>query len=227
MTQVSLPDAMTVRDMIRVAELIATRFSHDITGPIGAVNNGAEFLEEGDQEMLPHALELISSSAREAVSKVMFFRHCYGMVRGEGRVDMQEFQPMVQRFFQSGSTRLEWQVGGVSFDRDEGRLLANLIYLASGVLVRGGLLQVAAREAGGLHLSVRAEGTTVKCEEEWVAVLGGKRTAQDLTPRSVQIFLTLMLAADLGAEMHYQQGERFFEFTVRLRQPKLQAIGRR
>ena len=28
---------------VRLAEMIATRLCHDLTGPIGAVNNGAEF----------------------------------------------------------------------------------------------------------------------------------------------------------------------------------------
>jgi histidine phosphotransferase ChpT len=31
---------------LRMAEMLCTRLCHDLTGPIGAVNNGAEFLSE-------------------------------------------------------------------------------------------------------------------------------------------------------------------------------------
>lgn len=35
-----------MNSQLRLAELLTTRLCHDLSGPIGAVNNGAEFLGE-------------------------------------------------------------------------------------------------------------------------------------------------------------------------------------
>ena len=46
-------------DQLRMAELLCTRLCHDLTGPIGAVNNGAEFLSEEGFNLQNQAVELI------------------------------------------------------------------------------------------------------------------------------------------------------------------------
>ena len=53
----------------RLAEMLCTRLCHDLTGPIGAVNNGAEFLGDEGFDMQNEAVQLILSSAHEAVNR--------------------------------------------------------------------------------------------------------------------------------------------------------------
>jgi len=53
---------MTI-DETRLAEMLCTRLCHDLTGPIGAVNNGAEFLSEDGFDMQHEAMQLIFTSA--------------------------------------------------------------------------------------------------------------------------------------------------------------------
>jgi histidine phosphotransferase ChpT len=48
---------------LKLAELLCTRLCHDLTGPIGAVSNGAEFLSDEGFELQGQAVELIVSSA--------------------------------------------------------------------------------------------------------------------------------------------------------------------
>jgi histidine phosphotransferase ChpT len=218
MLQAALPDSASTRDMLKLSELLAARFSHDITGPVGAVNNGAEFLQEGDDEMQAHAVELIANSAREAVSKIVFYRHCYGHSRSQDEVGMEELQPIAAAFYQHGNIKVEWQVGGARIPRDQGRLLLNLLYLASASLIRGGVVSVQLRPLGDMQqLVIKAEGQTVKYEDEWMAVLKGEKTVNELTPRSVQVYLTLLLAAEHASDLHYQITDQLFELTTKLK----------
>ena len=60
-------------DELRMAELLCTRLCHDLTGPIGAVNNGAEFLGDEGFSMQGQAVELIISSAFSAVVRLASF----------------------------------------------------------------------------------------------------------------------------------------------------------
>ena len=59
---------------LKFAELLCTRLCHDLTGPIGAIANGAEFLSDEGFDMQGQAIELISSSAAQAVSRLQFYR---------------------------------------------------------------------------------------------------------------------------------------------------------
>ena len=63
-----------------VIELLASRICHDLVSPVGAINNGVEFMEEmgDDAEQRKEALGLISHSASQASAKLMAFRIAYG-----------------------------------------------------------------------------------------------------------------------------------------------------
>src|SRR3546814_5580031 len=51
---------------LRILELVCSRLCHDLVGPVGAVNNGIELLEEFDPSMADDVLPLLRNSARQA-----------------------------------------------------------------------------------------------------------------------------------------------------------------
>ena len=64
---------------MRVAELLASRLCHDLVGPIGAVNNGLEFLQDDDFGSADDALSLVSKSAAQTADLVQLYRLAYGL----------------------------------------------------------------------------------------------------------------------------------------------------
>ena len=64
----------------RLASYVASRICHDLISPVGAINNGVEFMEEmgEDPEQRKDALGLISHSASQASAKLQAFRIAYG-----------------------------------------------------------------------------------------------------------------------------------------------------
>lgn len=58
---------------LRVAELLASRLCHDLVSPVGAVNSGIELLTEFGDDPDGESMALISSSARTASDKLLFF----------------------------------------------------------------------------------------------------------------------------------------------------------
>src|SRR5690606_41497048 len=65
-----------------VLELLCSRLCHDLVGPVGAVNNGLELVEE-DPSSLDDIMPLLTSSARQAWKRLDFFRIAFGF--GGGR----------------------------------------------------------------------------------------------------------------------------------------------
>src|SRR6185295_14480709 len=93
---------------LRMAELLCTRLCHDLTGPIGAVNNGAEFLAEEKFNLQGQAVELITTSAFSAVTRLQFYRMAYGKVKEQGEANLGEKQKLSGEFFSDTKITLDW-----------------------------------------------------------------------------------------------------------------------
>jgi histidine phosphotransferase ChpT len=195
----------------KLAEMIATRLCHDLTGPIGAVNNGAEFLDEEGFDMQNEAVQLIVSSAHEAVNRLQFYRQAYGRVGETGEVSLSEKKKVVKDFLSSTKVKLDWpdshtDASGVAVGQKLSRLLMNLIIVAVGSAIRGGTLsvRVSRNEAGDKQLAIKIEGETIKFDADTAAILGGNEDIA-LSPKSAQPYLAMKLAQELRATLAVRQ----------------------
>jgi histidine phosphotransferase ChpT len=198
-------------DELRMAELLCTRLCHDLTGPIGAVNNGAEFLSEEGFNLQGQAVELIVSSAFSAVTRLQFYRMAYGQMRDHGEASLADKQKLASDFFTGSKITLDWpeshtDAAGVSISLKMSRLIFNLLIVASGALIRGGTIGVRIMQEGGSQrqLVVTAQGPGMKWDDEIDKVFSKNFGSDDLTPRNVQTYLTRRFCEELGASFNYQ-----------------------
>lgn len=211
-----------VQDDLRIAlaELLCTRFCHDITGPVGAVNNGVEFLREEGEELLEQAISLIDDSARQAIARIQFFRNCYGRINFSGEANLEELRGIVLDFFASSKITFDWSPQFTdsqtySFSRKMGRLMMNMILIASESLIRGGTLSINLnKNEDSKEFTIKAEGPVVKCDETTLSVLRGTIADADLDPRTGQVYMTLLLASELGADISYEAADDHFYMTA-------------
>ena len=193
-----------------MAELLCTRLCHDLTGPIGAVNNGAEFLAEEGFNMQGQAIELITSSAFSAVTRLQFYRMAYGKMRDHGEASLADKQKLATEFFSDSKITLDWpdshtDASGISISLKMARLIYNLMIVASSTLVRGGTISVRIEQPDANHkrLIIGGEGVLVKWEPEMDKIFKGDFTVQELNPKNVQTYFTKCLTDELQAEMVY------------------------
>lgn len=205
---------------LKLAELLCTRLCHDLTGPIGAVSNGAEFLSDEGFELQGQAVELIVSSAGQAVSRLQFYRKAYGRINDDGEADLSEQKKVAADFFVGSKIHLDWpdthtDASGVSVSYKMGRLLLNLIILAAGGLLKGGTLAIRIGESDtGKSLTVTGTGTAIKWDHEIEETLAGHIALADLTPRTVQAELTRWLARELGVTLCAQATDTSISITA-------------
>lgn len=195
---------------LRMAELLCTRLCHDLTGPIGAVNNGAEFLGEEGFSMQGQAMELITSSAFSAVTRLQFYRFAYGKVKDHGEANLADKQKLAMDFFTDGKISLDWpdnhtDSAGISISIKMARLIYNLLIIASTVLIRGGTVAVRIGQdgAGKKQIAVTAKGAAVKWDDDSEKIFSGKFKVEDLNPKNVQTYLTKLYTDDLKSELSY------------------------
>ncbi len=191
-----------------LAELLTTRLCHDLTGPIGAVHNGAEFMKEGG--MADDAADLIATSAAEAVARLQFYRVVYGKVPGIGETGIAEKIPVAHTFLAGSRIPLQWvdDAGLGGLPHSAMRLLFNIILIASSSMLRKGTIHVSARRAeDGLHLDVRTEGGSVKWEAQQQDALDGKTAREALEPKTAQLAFTHLLAGQIHAKLTVENTE--------------------
>lgn len=205
---------------LRLAELLATRLCHDLTGPIGAVNNGAEFLSDDSFTMKDQAMELIIGSAQQAVTRLQFYRQAYGKVNYAGEASLEEFRQLARDFFKESRIELIWpdqytDAAGVSVSRKMAKVIVNMLVLVSGALPRGGKISVVVtQENGQASVSITGEGEGVKLDQEVMAALSGKLDIEDLTPKSVQPYFTTLLGQRIGVVITHELTDRQFSMTA-------------
>jgi len=211
-------------DELKLAELLCSRLCHDLVSPVGAVNNGIELMEEfgeggGDGE----ALKLIASSGKQAARRLQFYRVAFGQAGTQLAPPLADVRELLDGIFEGGKLKVEWDPGSAApAIPGWGKLLCNLVSLASEALPRGGTLRVAAAAAGdgagdGARLSVAAHGQGCRLNDEVRHALEPGVGAEQLSPRGVQPFFTARLAERMGGKLEVAgpEGERM-TFAVAL-----------
>jgi len=195
---------MDVQLDLRVTELLASRLCHDLVGPVGAVNNGMELIEDEDPGMIDDALKLAASSARQAANTLQFYRLAYGMAGARVGGDMSELRAIAAGYLGSGKVALDWsvQTGPAGAPDGLGKLVLNLVALAVEGLPKGGTVAVVVGPGpAGMQASVTAAGAGARLREESVPALRPDVPVADLTPRNVQGYFTRVLARRMGGDL--------------------------
>ena len=214
-----------MNQQLKLAELLCTRLCHDLTGPIGAIANGLEFLAETDDKMQDQATDLINSSASQAIARLQFYRKTYGRINDNGEANLDELRKIAASFFGDGKIKLDWQdiyadASAIPLSYRMTRLLFNILLIAAASLLRGGIIKVSVKREGNIkEISIRATGKSLKWEKETETILAGHVTFESLTPKTVQLYLTHLLAKELDAHLICTTNDEYVEITAQRTSP--------
>jgi histidine phosphotransferase ChpT len=202
---------------IEFAALLVSRVCHDLVGPLGAVVNGMEVLEdERDAEMRADAIRLVMSSAEQALARIQFMRIAFGAAGSAGaELDLAETGRLVAGLLAGGKSTVAWETGAVYWPKDWAKLLMNATLLAADCLPRGGAVTVRIGSDPGVpSFHIRGTGTHVRVAEDVQRLLRGEATLSAIDARGVQPFLTHKLSRTVNAGLVLHQGEGFVEVTA-------------
>jgi histidine phosphotransferase ChpT len=200
---------------IEFSALMVSRVCHDLVGPLGAVVNGLEVLEdERDAAMRDDAIRLVATSANQALARIQFMRIAFGAAGSAGaELDLGEVGRLVQGLLEGGRVKLEWNVPGAYWAKDWAKLLMNTSLLGADCLPRGGLVKVEA-EAGAPRFRVHASGTVARMSEEVERMLKSGESSAPLDARGIQPYLTHRLSRTVHGVLSVKTGEGFVEITA-------------
>jgi len=202
---------------IEFSALMVSRVCHDLVGPLGAVINGLEVLEdERDAEMREDALRLVTSSANQALARIQFMRIAFGAAGSAGaELDLNEVGRLMAGLLEGGKVKLEWNVPHAYWAKDWAKLLMNATLLAADCLPRGGLVRVDAGADPALPtFKIAASGMNARITEETDRSLRGESQPEALDARGIQPFLTHRLSRTVNAGLAIALKDGVVELTA-------------
>lgn len=185
---------------LELAALISSKICHDVIGPVGAIYNGLEILDEDDNaEAKSYALDVIRNVTEQASARLQFARFAFGAAGSAGAViDLSTAEQISRGFVGKGKHRLSWKLPPGQMAKDRVKLLLNMIAAAVTALPRGGDIDVSM--VGTLSVPafiVQCRGAGARPPQHLVEFLRGG-PMPPLDAMSIQAYYTWRLADTAG-----------------------------
>ena len=155
---------------VNFTELMISRLCHDIAGPIGAINNASEFLQ--DEKMRARAISLTCASSRQAFNRLQFFRYAYGGYVSSSDVSIEMLEDISKYLFEDSKSKVEWIASDKSvdpyIDHKIGKMTINMVLIANASLIYGGDVSVSiSLENNIVTVKILASGSHVKLDLQY------------------------------------------------------------
>jgi histidine phosphotransferase ChpT len=187
-------------DALDLASLLCSRVCHDLISPTGAIVNGLEVLEEGnDAETKEFALDLIKKSAKTASARLQFCRLAFGAAGSAGaQIDTGDAETMARGFIED-KIKLTWNLQRVLLPKNRVKLLLNMLIIAIGTIPRGGTLTIdPVGEGEALGFRITTSGLNARIPQAVVGLLAGNSENGTIDAHAIQPFYTGLLAGACG-----------------------------
>ena len=188
---------------LELAALISSKICHDVIGPVGAIYNGIEILDEdNDAEAKTYAMDVIRNVTEQASARLQFARFAFGAAGSAGAlIDLGTAEQISRGFVGKGKHKLTWLGIQGYMAKDKVKLLLNLIASAMTALPRGG--EIAVSMSGQIEnptFTIRCQGQSARPPQHLVEFITGSMTAP-LDAMTIQAYYTWRLAGSAGMRL--------------------------
>ena len=190
---------MSNKIQLRVAELMCSRLCHDLISPISAINNGIELMNENDEGIIDSSMELLGTSAKQALDRLSFYRVAFGLAGGGTTINWNEIRDILENLAAEHKTTLVWTREPQQPDENISQILAklvvNLVYLAMECLPLGGVISVDNLEQKAHEpIVVRLEGPKCNLRDDVRSGLIPDLPIEQLSVRNIVAYLATSFA---------------------------------
>ena len=199
---------------IRILEILASKVCHDLISPIGAVNNGVEFMQEMGVEDAGDGLDLIAFSAQQASAKLQAYRMAYGAGGADNSIKPEDVYDAIESIVGAeDKISQDWDkdapigLNEETFERPTGfgKILICAMLLAMDCLPKGGSLGVT--HEGDSDFTVTAKGENATFREGTHDAITLKTSSETLEPKNVHPYIMGLLAEQYNFKVTLDEGD--------------------
>ncbi len=193
---------MSTNDDIALLELLASKICHDLISPIGAINNGVEFLEDMGADAGPEVTGLIAFSAAQASAKLQAYRMAYGAGGADANIKPADVHKAIAQMIEGDKKiKQDWDpqkipFGPEGFKKGLCKILVCTLKLAMECLPKGGTLTAAPGKNGSV--TVTAIGDNAGLKPQSAEALALATPMERMEPKYVHAYMTGLFAKRYG-----------------------------
>jgi histidine phosphotransferase ChpT len=188
-------------------EQLMVKFCHDLAGPIGAVANGLELMEDLGENVESEIFKLVRQSSSTVSHRLRYFRMAYGVIGADDQmVGLGEIRPVVENYYSGEKLQFTWGIDPnlSSLPVSAVKLILNLLLVANGCLLRAGEIVLGLEKHGGdqLVITLTIQGPGVLIPPHYAQVWNDQASGS-LDQKSVQALFIKHLAHQYNAKFTY------------------------
>lgn len=193
---------------LELAALISSKICHDVIGPVGAIYNGLEILDEDSNlEAKTYAMDVIRNVTEQASAKLQFARFAFGAAGSAGStIDLTMAEQISRGFIGNGKHKLTWKGAPGHMTKDLVKLLLNMVASAVTALPRGGEIEVVMTGPMEAPLfKITCRGERARPPQHLGEFLAGGAASPPLDAMTIQAYYTWRLAGTARMRLAIEQ----------------------
>ena len=183
-----------------LAEIIATRLSHDLIGNIGAVSNAVELLNEGDEQDLEDVNNILNFSSKVLSKRLKFFRLCFGLSNASVK-SIEELKEISQEYLSTiGNPNYKIELNINISTPKIFKFVMPAIMMMADVIIKGGKIFV--RETNSsLEIEVTSEANLNNSKLEGIKQIIAKNEVNENISSYAPLFYLLNYTSNSGVNV--------------------------
>lgn len=197
-------------DSLKLAQLMCSRLCHDLITPVGAISTGLEIIGESGDDIDPELLSLTAHSAQNASQRLVYYRAAFGYSTSSILNCPEKLEKLLREYLETYKVKLDWcckvPEHKLNILQDHARLLVNIVGIMVECAPYGGRFRILidpSSKKESLRFSFELTGDLVNLKTENKRALLGEISDKDVTPHSVQSYLTHLLLDEKQAELSF------------------------
>lgn len=208
-------DIKDLNDM-DLAALVSSRICHDVVGPVGAIFNGLEVLEDDeDEQVQKYAMDVIRRNTKSAWARLEFARLAFGAAGSAGSdIPFTKVQELAEAIIEE-KHKIQWQSEHDFLPKGYAKLALNLVVIAVAAIPRGGEITfLISGEAAKPTIKINSRGDGARLPERVPSILSGNHEGE-IDALVIQPYFTRRLIADnnLTFSIESQENEVIFHVS--------------
>ncbi len=195
---------------LELAALVSSRICHDVVGPVGAIFNGLEVLEDDDDEQVKqYAMDVIRRNTKNAWARLEFARLAFGAAGSAGTdIPFNKIQDLANAILEE-KHKVEWKSEHDFMPKGYAKLILNLVVVAVAAIPRGGVIQFnVSGDVEKPEIQITAKGDGARLPERVPDILNGS-SKDPIDALVIQPYYTyrLLKNGDLSIKLEFNENE--------------------
>lgn len=202
-------------DDLELAALVSSRICHDVVGPVGAIFNGLEVLEDDDDEQVQkYAMDVIRRNTKNAWARLEFARLAFGAAGSAGaEIPFNKIQDLSNAILEE-KHKIDWSSEHDFLPKGYAKVILNLVVIAVTSIPRGGKINLSITgEMERPTITMISRGNGARLPERVPEILSGEYEGE-IDALVIQPYYTYRLITANDFKISVKPGKDEMKFTL-------------